>query len=253
MRPAPRVRQVASQRPEISGLVYAIGDVHGRKDLFDALLQIIQHDAQAIGAEGGRPTLVLLGDLVDRGPESAACVERAIALQSEGWCEVVALKGNHEEALLLFLNDTDIGPQWMQHGGGPTLQSYGLNLASSGLATGWPGIQTAFRAALPAQHHAFLNAMRLSYVQGDYVFVHAGVRPGVRLEDQSEEDLLWIREAFLNVSEPYPGKVVVHGHTPTAAPELKRSRIGIDTGAYASGILTAVRLRGFERTILQAR
>ena len=237
----------------MSGLVYAIGDVHGRRDLFDTLLGIIQRDAEALSSGEAPPTVVLLGDLVDRGPESYACVERAIALQSEGWCDVVALKGNHEEALLLFLDDIDIGPQWMQHGGGPTLQSYGLNLASSGLAKGWSGIQTAFRAALPPEHHAFLSALRLSHVQGDYVFVHAGVRPGVRLEDQSEQDLLWIREPFLNASEPYPGKVVVHGHTPTVAPELKRARIGVDTGAYASGILTAVRLRSFERTILQAR
>lgn len=234
------------------GLAYAIGDLHGRLDLFEALVESIRRDAGMV-APSERPVVILLGDLIDRGPDSAGCVERAIRLQAEGWCDLRALKGNHEEALLLFLSDPEIGRQWFQHGGGATLQSYGVDLTSAGLAGGWTGVQTRFLDLLPAPHRDFLQRLELYCELGDYVFVHAGVRPGRPLEGQSEADLLWIREAFLNVEAALPGKVVVHGHTPAPGPELKRGRINVDTGAYASGVLTAVRLRGFERTILQAR
>jgi serine/threonine protein phosphatase 1 len=234
------------------GLVYAIGDLHGRLDLFAALIETIRRDAEA-QSPYERPVVVLLGDLIDRGPDSAGCIERAIQLRDEGWCDLQALKGNHEEALMLFLGDPEIGRQWFQHGGGATLQSYGVDLTSTGLARGWTGVQASLLDILPASHRDFLSTLKLHYQQGDYVFVHAGVRPGRALEQQSEADLLWIREAFLDVEVALPSKVVVHGHTPTPGPELKRGRINVDTGAYASGVLTAVRLRGFERTILQAR
>ena len=251
-RPTARVRVAPPQPAGLSGLVYAIGDLHGRLDLFEALIAIIRRDVeQQAGVD--RPTIVLLGDLIDRGPHSAGCIERAIQLRDEGWCEVQALKGNHEEALLLFLDDAEIGRQWLRHGGGSTLQSYGVDLTSAGLAGGWDGVRASFGEALPATHRLFLNDLKVYYEQGDYVFVHAGIRPGVAMAQQSEADLLWIREAFLSVETAFPGRVIVHGHTPTAAPELKRGRINVDTGAYASGVLTAVRLRGFERTILQAR
>lgn len=233
-------------------VVYAIGDLHGRLDLFAALIETIRRDVESQSLSE-RPTVVLLGDLIDRGPDSAGCIERAIRLRDEDWCDLQALKGNHEEALMLFLDDPEIGRQWFQHGGGATLQSYGVDLTSTGLAGGWAGVQASLLDVLPASHREFLSSLRLHYQKGDYVFVHAGVRPGRALEQQSEADLLWIREAFLNVEMALPGKVVVHGHTPAPGPELKRGRINVDTGAYASGVLTAVRLRGFERTILQAR
>jgi serine/threonine protein phosphatase 1 len=233
------------------GLTYAIGDVHGRLDLFERLINIIRCDADTFAEE--RPTIILLGDLIDRGPDSAGCIERALQLEADGWCDLRALKGNHEEAFLLFLDDPDVGQQWFQHGGVSTLQSYGVGLASAGLAGGCAGVRDALAAALPPSHLAFLRRLVLYHEQDGYVFVHAGVRPGRSLEQQSEADLLWIREAFLAAETPLQGKIVVHGHTPTPGPVLKKGRIGVDTGAYASGVLTAVRLRGFERTILQAR
>ena len=236
-------------RPHVSGVVYAIGDLHGRLDLFEKLIDLVREDAAGLAAEE-QPVIVLLGDYIDRGPESAGCIERSVRLCAETWCSVKALKGNHEEALLLFLKDVDVGRNWIQHGGAATLQSYGVDLTSQ---PDWSTAQAAFARAFPPEHLRFMLALQPYYQQGDYVFVHAGVRPGRALEQQSEADLLWIREAFLNVETPLEGKVVVHGHTPTPGPELKRGRINVDTGAYASGVLTAVRLRGFERTILQAR
>jgi serine/threonine protein phosphatase 1 len=251
-RPTARVRTTAPLRPHLAGLVYAIGDLHGRLDLFDELLKTIRGDADKLSSSE-RPTIVLLGDFVDRGPDSAGCIERALKLQSEDWCVVESLKGNHEEALMLFLDDVEVGPNWIKHGGGATLMSYGVDLAEAGLAEGWAGVQAAFQRKLPATHLAFFKSLRLVYQRDDYVFVHAGVRPGIALEKQSEEDLLWIRQEFLQVETACPGRVIVHGHTPAPAPEIKSGRINVDTGAYASGVLTAVRLRGFERTILQAR
>ncbi len=250
-RPTARVR-VATPKPHLAGLVYAIGDLHGRLDLFEALLDAIHSDVDSL-AGSEKPTIVLLGDYIDRGPDSAGCVTRVLRLQRESWCVVKSLKGNHEEALALFLDDVEVGPNWIKHGGGATLQSYGVDLAVAGLAEGWAGVQEEFRNKLPKEHLAFFKDLKLIYERDDYVFVHAGVRPGVALEKQLEEDLLWIRQEFLQVETPCPGRVIVHGHTPAPSPELKSGRINVDTGAYASGVLTAVRLRGFERTILQAR
>lgn len=251
-RPGPRLRTAPPERPKLSGVTYAIGDVHGRLDLFDSILAMIKDDALTFG-RNEPPTVVLLGDLIDRGPDSASCVERALRLSDEGWCEVQALKGNHEEALLLFLEDPEIGRQWFQHGGATTLQSYGVDLTGVGLGGGWAGVQARLLEVLPPSHRTFLNSLKLYYERDDYIFVHAGVRPGRPLDQQVEADLLWIRDAFLKVETPFPGKVVVHGHTPATGPEIRSGRINVDTGAYASGVLTAVRLRGFERTILQAR
>lgn len=239
-------------RSEVQGTVYAIGDVHGRLDLFERLLDTIRQDAAQIDHRDGRPCVILLGDLIDRGPQSAGCMDRAMALSEEPWCDVESLKGNHEEAFELFLDDPDVGPNWMQHGGGATLSSYGVDMVRDGGGHGWQGIQAAFVKRVPQSHRDYIKSMKLWVERGDYLFVHAGVRPGVPIERQSPTDLLWIRQEFLAAEVPYPGKVVVHGHTPMRQPDLRRWRIGIDTGAYASGILSAIRLRGFERTLIQA-
>jgi serine/threonine protein phosphatase 1 len=229
-------------------VVYAIGDVHGRLDLFERLIGQARADAASLSGE--HPTVVILGDLIDRGPASAGCLDRAIALTKESWCDVEMVLGNHEQSMLGFLEDPASGEPWLRHGGDLTIASYGVDPRQASRA-GWTGLRDAFAAAVPQAHLDFIRSAKLWTSRGDYLFVHAGVRPGVPLEDQTPHDLLWIRQPFLSADEPCSGKVVVHGHTPMLQPRLGRWAIGVDTGAYASGVLTAVRLRGFERMLLQ--
>jgi len=244
-KPAPPAPQSRTRE-----LVYAIGDVHGRLDCLTPLLEAIRADAEATGL---RPRLILLGDLVDRGPESRQVVDRVLALVAEGWCEVETLKGNHEEALLLFLEEPTFGAAWAEHGGGPTLLSYGVAPPRTRTdEAAWAATRDAFAAALPAEHLAFYRGLKLWTASDDYLFVHAGVRPGVPIERQVEADLLWIRGPFLE-TERSGDKVVVHGHTPADQAEMTPWRIGVDTGAYATGLLSAVRLHGAGRQLLQAR
>jgi len=251
--PVARNSVVREARSRISGTVYAIGDLHGRLDRFETLIGLIQADAAQFPLTEGKPTIILLGDLIDRGPESAGCIERAIRLSSEDWCDVEVVKGNHEQALLQFLDDPAVGPTWILHGGAATLLSYGVDIKRADPSKGWASIQAAFAEALPPEHLKFCETMKLWVERDDYIFVHAGVRPGLPIALQAETDLLWIRGEFLNSERPHPDKVVVHGHTPRRDPDLTRWRIGLDTGAYASGVLTAIRLRGPERMLIQAR
>jgi serine/threonine protein phosphatase 1 len=246
-----RDEAAAAQPAQVPERVYAVGDVHGRADLLEDLYALIVEDARAAPDEP--TTLVFLGDLVDRGPDSAKVVERVMQLRAESAFRVQVLKGNHEQAMLLFLDDPAFGSTWLQHGGGPTLASYGVYPpAGRGDEAAWSAVRDAFAEAVPPAHVAFLRSLPLYLERGDYLFVHAGVRPGVPLERQTEQDLLWIRQEFL--SRPKASdRVVVHGHTPSETPQLTRWRIGIDTGAYATGVLSAVRLWGADQSVLQAR
>lgn len=228
--------------------VYAIGDIHGRADLLDEL-----HEHIILDAENASSSTVIisvyLGDYVDRGPHSMGVIERLIGNPLPGF-QKVNLKGNHEDMLLRFLDDPVQGLGWIANGGAETMASYGLtlkggNTASDSLAS----IRDEFAARLPLEHLNFFQSLSVSYVSGDYILVHAGIRPGVPLENQSENDLLWIRDAFL-YSRSNHGKVVVHGHTPNTEPELHSNRIGIDTGAYTSGVLTCLVLEGDERRFI---
>lgn len=233
-------------------LVYAIGDVHGRLDVLRPLLHDIARDALAT-RPAEQPLLVLLGDYVDRGPESCGVVDLILQLQADATFEVAALKGNHEEALLQFLADPAFAATWMEHGGGATMASYSVQPSASRTdAESWIKVRDDFAAALPQAHLRFFETLELVRVVGDYAFVHAGVRPGVALEAQSERDLLWIRHEFLNDRGPF-GKVIVHGHTPSEEPQVLKHRLGVDTGAYATGVLTAVRLYGEEQRLMQAK
>ncbi|HYC02027.1 MAG TPA: metallophosphoesterase family protein [Azospirillaceae bacterium] len=237
--PAPRIP--AGQR------IYAVGDVHGRLDLLDRLLARIAEDIEA--APKLAHTLVMLGDYVDRGLESAGVIERLSAPPPPG-IGLVCLKGNHEEVMLRFLDDLSVGPGWMRFGGLAALASYGVRRPDGLSEEEWLQLaQEELRRRLPPHHLAFLRHLRLHLAVGDYLFVHAGVRPGVPLADQTAEDLLWIRDDFLK-SEAELGHVVVHGHTVSTAPEFRRNRIGIDTGAFASGLLTCLVLEGEERRII---
>lgn len=229
-------------------LLYAVGDIHGRLDLLERLLDLIGRDAKASTAD--RLTLIFLGDYVDRGPDSRGVVERLISDFSRGF-DVHFLKGNHEAILLDFLAEPWRLDHWLQNGGEETMRSYGVDterLAQLGApAAAW---RQAFAEALPEAHLRFFRNLQLSLSFGDYLFVHAGVRPGVPLGAQSEADMVWIRAPFLNHAEPF-GKMVVHGHTPGQEPVTRSNRVGIDTGAVFTGRLTALRLEDGSREFLQ--
>lgn len=227
--------------------VYAVGDIHGRLDLLEVLHGKVLRDMMTF--TGSRKVVVYLGDYVDRGMQSCEVLDFLLDQPLAGF-ETVYLMGNHERALLDFLADSRIATDWMSYGGDATLYSYGVGL--EGPRTN-PGVllqlQERFRENLPARHEQFLRALALFHVEGDYMFTHAGVKPGVPVERQQEADLLWIRDEFLE-SDANFGKVVVHGHTITRNPEVKRNRIGIDTGAFASGKLTCLVLEGTEGRFL---
>lgn len=233
-------------------LIYAVGDVHGRSDLLHALIEEIEADARAC-APTERPLVVLVGDYVDRGADSRGVLETVIALSRDPRFQVEALRGNHEAALLGFLEDAQGGPEWVTWGGDATLASYGVAVpAPNAPQEAWEEAQGAFAAAMPPAHLVFLKALPLSLMAGGYLFVHAGVRPGTPLGRQDPHDLLMIRHPFLEHAHPL-GRVVVHGHTPQEEPSASPVRIGIDTGAYATGVLTAARLMADEVGFIQAR
>ncbi len=235
-------------RPPEGTVVYAIGDIHGRADLLGELQAKIRTDAGA--REGPRKVIVYLGDYVDRGLQSREVIDRLLDETLPGFLSV-PLKGNHEEALLKFLDDIDIAPGWFSYGGDTTLYSYGVEVPRPPLtAEKLLGTQAEFLRKLPNRHLAFLRGLRLYHEEGDYYFAHAGARPGRALGDQAEEDLLWIRDEFLFSAYDF-GKIIVHGHTIAPDPEFQPNRIGIDTGAFASGRLTCLVLDGAERQILQ--
>jgi serine/threonine protein phosphatase 1 len=213
------------------------------------LLQEIDLDP---AVEAGAATLVFAGDYVDRGPDSRGVIDQLLVLRARGGLGApVFLRGNHDQMLLDFLADPATGPAWMSVGGGAALTSYGLAPPGpSAEPAAWAQTAHAFADALPLTHRAFLEDLTLSYRSGDYVFVHAGVRPGRPLEQQTARDLLWIRQGFLNDRRPLPW-TVVHGHTPSERVNADFRRIGIDTGAYATGVLTALRLEGAVRELLQ--
>ncbi len=222
--------------------VVAIGDVHGRLDLLEMLWQ--QVDAASRLSSARHRTLIFLGDYVDRGLHSAHVIDRFL----EGFpgFETIFLKGNHDETLLQFLVDPTIGDVWRNFGGLETLRSYGVVHTKE---KSWAETRSQFAAAIPKAHVDFLKNLKLHVSVGDYLFVHAGLKPRVPLEAQREFDLLWIRDEFLN-SEANFGRVVVHGHTPTETPDIRPNRIGIDTGAYMTGKLTALILEDKSRQFL---
>ncbi len=231
-------------------VVWAVGDIHGRLDLLEPLVEAIIADA-AVSAPD-RTMVVFLGDYIDRGPASAEVVRYLAGLSAEAGIEWRFLKGNHEEAMLTFLDDPAFGVEWCQYGGGATLRSYGLREPDiKHRAEGWRGLSLDLDHRLPAAERAFLENLELSVTAGDYFFAHAGARPGKSLEDQSPRDLMWVRRSFLDSEEVFD-KVVVHGHTPAEAVHIDHRRIGLDTRAYESGVLSAARLAGTGRTVLQA-
>ena len=224
---------------------YAIGDIHGRLDLFEALIEAVESDDRA--SAPARTIIVLLGDLVDRGPDSAGVVERAMRWAAER--QVFLLAGNHEEMFLESFENTGVLRHFLRHGGRQTVLSYGIPRATYD-ATSLEELQVLMRDTVPLSHREFLASARDHLEAGDYLFVHAGIAPEVPLEEQQRHHLRWIREPFLDYTAPH-AHMVVHGHTITDAIDVRRNRVGIDTGAYRSGRLTALVLEGTSRRILQ--
>ena len=224
--------------------VYAVGDIHGRADLLVQLQEQILADAA--GRSPARQTVVYLGDYVDRGPQSPVVIDRLIDAPLAGFTSVHLL-GNHEDIMLRFHDgDVSVAASWLQYGGRQTLASYGIEYDRlPSLAV----LRQRMAHGVPARHFEFMRGLRLKHRVGDYLFVHAGIRPGIGLERQLRDDLLWIREPFLDSSADH-GAVVVHGHSIAVEPQIGPSRIGIDTGAFATGRLTALALEGEERRFL---
>jgi serine/threonine protein phosphatase 1 len=242
----------APEAPEVpkGTVVWAIGDVHGRDDLLEPLVEAVRDDLRASGDQ--RKVVVFLGDYVDRGPGSRAVLKYLVGLSAEDGVEWRFLKGNHEETMAKFLEDPSIGVRWCEYGGDATLRSFGLRPPDMRhRAEAWRHLSSDLNHKLTADERAFLAELEMHLSVGDYFFAHAGARPGEPLDSQTAEDLLWIRSTFLRSEQEFE-KVIVHGHTPTAEVHADRRRIGIDTRAYESGVLTALRLRAGERRILQA-
>ncbi|RXZ64120.1 serine/threonine protein phosphatase [Pelagerythrobacter rhizovicinus] len=226
--------------------IYVMGDVHGRIDLFQPLVHAIENDD--VEASPATTTIVLLGDLVDRGPDSAGVVASARALQTRRKVRILA--GNHEEMFLESFEDRRVLRHFLKHGGRETLFSYGITRDRYNEST-LDELQQLMRDAVPEADRQFLSGFEEYVIAGDYLFVHAGIRPEVRLEEQSRHDLLWIRDQFLHHAAPH-SHVVVHGHTICDPVDERANRIGIDTGAYRTGKLTALVLEGDTRRYIQA-
>jgi serine/threonine protein phosphatase 1 len=259
-------------------VVYAIGDIHGSDGLLREMLDGIRIDSRLRPAP--RRVLVFLGDYVNRGRDARAVVDLAVDPGLPGF-EVVRLKGNNEDLVVRFLDgNLVVGAHWLDYGGIETMRHYGMavsnpwprdpaelealrwrseSMADYGVGTAAPlagkeafleTLRRRFECSLPPPHLQFFRSLRIAHQEGDYYFVHAGIRPGLPLAMQQDVDCMWIRQSFLD-SDADHGVVVVHGHSVVREPEVKPNRIGIDTGAYLSGVLTCLVLEGQARDFLQ--
>lgn len=248
MKARPPKSREAQHRPRTAPntCLYAIGDVHGRLDLLEALTIRIRRHAESLPEDTAR-RIIMLGDYVDRGPESQGVIAMLVGRPPDGF-ERVCLKGNHEVLMESFVSDPAIAHRWLKNGGLATLESYGIDsvtIADSSDAA----LSAKFAYALPESHYRFLKRLPLSYECGDYFFAHAGIDPSVALDAQQEEALLWIRKPFLTSRKDF-GRIVVHGHTIVDKAEIHPNRIAVDTGAYAGGPLTCLVLHDDERMFL---
>ena len=224
-----------SSSPDSAERCYVIGDIHGRLDLLDSMIDLIGRDVGH--GEADRCLTVTLGDYVDRGLNSRGVLDR---LASNPFpTAYVALKGNHELMLEQFLEDPKTAENWRRFGGLETLDSYGVPINEVMIGKGFDRAGEMLHALIPHNHLAFLSSLRASMNLGNYFLCHAGVRPGVPLDRQKVEDLLWIRDGFLDSGVDF-GKIIIHGHTPREWPEDLPNRINVDTGAYCTGRLTCV-------------
>lgn len=219
--------------------IYAIGDIHGRADLLEKLLFQIEVDDKRHPSH--HSLIVFLGDYVDRGPCSRQVLD--LLVECSNARESVFLKGNHETFIPQFLDDPATLKEWRLCGGLETLASYGLTPSISPNHREREHLATEFNKLLPMRHREFLESLDSSFCCGDFYFVHAGIRPGIPIARQRDEDLFWIRDDFLDWDHPFE-KFIVHGHTPVHSPDIRSNRMNIDTGAFATGCLTCVVIEG---------
>lgn len=227
--------------------IYAIGDVHGRLDLLRHM-----HGRIAAEIERDRPAdwrIIHLGDYVDRGPESKGVLDFLVEACAADSLRIMALAGNHDIGFLDFLGEPSPDGLFAHNGGPETARSYGVELDFRTPGTLRMGHEALLRA-VPEAHIRFLRKLRLSVEFGDYFFCHAGIRPGVPLDEQDADDLVWIRREFLEYADLHP-KFIVHGHTPTTVAEVRPNRINIDTGAFFTGRLTALAIEGRKKYLLE--
>jgi serine/threonine protein phosphatase 1 len=243
MRPLP---QRVPATPPAGTRLYVVGDIHGYLDTLTRLHRLIARDAAEARAE--RNVVVYLGDYVDRGPDSRGVVEILLRAPLTGF-ERVHLKGNHEAALLDFLDGREPSMDWLRFGGIETLASYGVPPPRRSAELDDTRID--FERLMPPDHLAFYRDLALTRIEGDFLMVHAGIRPGIAIADQSPDDLMWIREPFLRSDASF-GKIVVHGHTIEKRPQIRHNRIGIDTGIYRYGKLTCAVMESGELGFIQA-
>jgi serine/threonine protein phosphatase 1 len=221
--------------------VYAVGDVHGRADLLARLFSEIDADLKAHPAP--QAIQVFLGDYIDRGPDSREVLDLLVARSEHH--ETIFLKGNHEVLIEQFLTNPESFAIWRNVGGIDTLLAYGIRPPLNPDVTEQTMLARRLGEVLPPAHRQFLRSLKRSFICGDFFFVHAGVRPGVPLSQQADEDLFWIRDEFLNSEENF-GKIVVHGHNPVMEMEFRANRVNIDTGAFVTGRLSCLRIESDE-------
>jgi len=230
--------------------IYAIGDVHGYLQLLTSIHQKIRGDLE--NRPTGQYAIIFLGDYIDRGPDSAGCVQFLLNLCSED-NHVICLKGNHEDRLEQFLdNPLELAKSFFTYGGVECAQSYGVDMSEfRGTDKDILKVCDKLRKKIPYEHKRFYSQLSMTVTLGDYLFSHAGVRPGVSLEQQSDNDLMWIRSEFISNKSLYD-KVIIHGHTPTYPMEILPNRINADTWAYDTGVLSCVELEGTGYRVIEA-
>lgn len=215
--------------------LYIIGDIHGRSDLLDRIVDEINRDINEFGWQ--ESLTITLGDYVDRGPDSRGVLDRLS--RNPFPTDYIALKGNHEAIFEEFVNQPSVASHWRDLGGLETLHSYGVPMDNLMLGKGFEEAARALSAVIPEAHRTFLGSLK-THISIDNCFLcHAGVRPNVPLDRQNANDLLWIRDEFLNSRQSF-GKMIIHGHTPNEWPEVRPNRVNLDTGAFATGRLTCL-------------
>ncbi len=230
--------------------VYAFGDVHGRADLLRILLDAIHEETSSTKPGWDKMEIIGLGDYLDRGPKSRDVLDMLIHASFPGKVTLTTLRGNHEEAFLTSLADPAAWAAWLEFGGSSTLVSYGVSpIAGTPTPDRVARMHEALVKAVPPLHLDFIRAMPTRRSLGDFLFVHAGIRPGQPLDRQNDQDLMWIREEFL-ASRRQHGAMIVHGHQVVEQPEFHPNRIAIDTGAYCTGRLTCLELEGTQQRLL---
>ncbi len=230
-------------------IVFAVGDIHGRLDLLERLTEQLDVEIVAAARDGKDTIVVFLGDYIDKGPDAAGVMAHLVDFRERAGCRTVFLRGNHEDVLIKLADGAEDSARWLEYGGDTTLESYGVSFRASTPNISVEKLRQAALAQIPAHHIAFLRDTELLVKIGDYIFVHAGLRPDRLIEEQTDSDMMWFR--YYDDEPPLWAGTVVHGHSVSPRPVKGRSRIGIDTGAYASDALTALRLEGERQDFLK--